>query len=62
MEVCRRLIVLIPYSMIELVEEKRPRALMVLAQYFVMTAPLAKVATVGLWVSEFNNKVIALMA
>ena len=26
MEVCRLLIVLIPYSMIELVEEKRPRS------------------------------------
>ena len=46
MEVCRRLIafaVLIPDKMIELIEEKRPRALVILAHYFAVSAPRAKV-------------------
>ena len=50
MEVCRRLIafaVLIPDKMIELIEEKRPRALVILAHYFAVAAPRAKVWWIG---------------
>lgn len=50
MEVCRRLIafaVLIPDKMIELIEEKRPRALVILANYFAVAAPRAKVWWIG---------------
>ena len=50
MEVCRRLIafaVLIPDKMIQLIEEKRPRALVILAHYFAVAAPLARVWWIG---------------
>lgn len=50
MEVCRRLIafaVLIPDKMIELIEEKRPRALVILAHYISVAAPRAKVWWIG---------------
>ena len=50
MEVCRRLIafaVLISDKMIELIEEKRPRALVILAHYFAVAASWAKVWWIG---------------
>ena len=50
MEVCRRLIAfatLVPDKMVELIEEKRPRALVILAHYFAVAAPLAKVWWIG---------------
>ena len=50
MEICRRLMafaVLIPNKMIELIEEKRPRALVILAHYFATAGPLAKIWWIG---------------
>ncbi|KAL6720301.1 hypothetical protein ACLMJK_002222 [Lecanora helva] len=50
MEICRRLVafaVLIPNKMIASIEEKRPRALVILAHYFALSGQLTKMWWIG---------------